>query len=108
MTSTDTDLRAADVAWDLEPLVDGRGEAGVDALLDEAEAKVFHIAESGARGGQSFVGLPVLLEKVVERIEENFLKLVDGDVVDLATHDGAFIARGLWNPASRIRVERPG
>ncbi|MFM9011656.1 MAG: hypothetical protein ACKON8_12530 [Planctomycetota bacterium] len=25
----------------------------------------------------------------------------DGDVVDLATHDGRFIARGLWNPRSR-------
>jgi 23S rRNA (cytosine1962-C5)-methyltransferase len=27
-----------------------------------------------------------------------------GDVVDLATHDGRFVARGLWNPHSRIRV----
>jgi 23S rRNA (cytosine1962-C5)-methyltransferase len=27
-----------------------------------------------------------------------------GDVVDLATHDGKFIARGVWNPASRLRV----
>ena len=45
MTSTETDLRAADVAWDLEPLVDGRGEAGVEALLDEAEALVARIVE---------------------------------------------------------------
>ncbi|MFM7244150.1 MAG: class I SAM-dependent rRNA methyltransferase [Planctomycetaceae bacterium] len=28
----------------------------------------------------------------------------EGDVVDLATHDGRFVARGLWNPHSRIRV----
>jgi len=28
----------------------------------------------------------------------------DGAVVDLVTHDGAFVARGLWNSASRIRV----
>ena len=28
----------------------------------------------------------------------------DGDVVDLATHDGHFVARGLWNSRSRIRV----
>ena len=28
----------------------------------------------------------------------------DGDVVDLATHDGHFVARGLWNSKSRIRV----
>jgi oligoendopeptidase F len=36
MATTDTDLTAADVAWDVEPLVDRRGPAGVDALLDEA------------------------------------------------------------------------
>jgi oligoendopeptidase F len=36
-TTTDTDLTAADVAWDLEPLVDSKGEAGVDEFLDEAE-----------------------------------------------------------------------
>jgi 23S rRNA (cytosine1962-C5)-methyltransferase len=28
----------------------------------------------------------------------------DGDVVDLATHDGTFVARGLWNSSSRLRV----
>jgi 23S rRNA (cytosine1962-C5)-methyltransferase len=27
-----------------------------------------------------------------------------GDVVDLVTHDGMFVARGLYNPKSRIRV----
>ena len=36
-TLTDTDRTAADVAWDLEPLVDGRGVAGVDEQLDEAD-----------------------------------------------------------------------
>jgi oligoendopeptidase F len=37
------ELTAADVAWDLEPLVHGEGEAGVDRLLDEAleRAKAF-------------------------------------------------------------------
>ncbi|MEZ5170078.1 MAG: M3 family oligoendopeptidase [Acidimicrobiia bacterium] len=33
----DSDLSAADVAWDLEPLVDGRGTSGVDGLLDVAQ-----------------------------------------------------------------------
>src|SRR3984893_13258088 len=33
---TSPDLLAPDVAWDLEPLVEGRGPAGVDELLDEA------------------------------------------------------------------------
>jgi oligoendopeptidase F len=44
-TTTDTDLTAADVAWDLEPLVDGMGEAGVDQLLDEAERVAASVAE---------------------------------------------------------------
>ena len=28
-----------ELTWDIDPLVDGRGEAGVDALLDEAKAR---------------------------------------------------------------------
>ena len=44
-TTTDTDLTAADVAWDLEPLVDGEGEAGVDELLDEADHVAASVAE---------------------------------------------------------------
>jgi oligoendopeptidase F len=34
--TSSTDLLASDVAWDLEPLVEGHGPAGVDELLDEA------------------------------------------------------------------------
>ena len=41
----DADLTAADVAWDLDPLLDGRD---VDAWLDEAEATADRLAE--ARG----------------------------------------------------------
>src|SRR6266545_2759929 len=44
-TTTDTDLTAADVAWDLEPLVDGEGEAGVDELLDDADRMAASVAE---------------------------------------------------------------
>jgi oligoendopeptidase F len=44
-TATDPDLTAADVAWDLEPLVDGEGEGGVDALLDQAELAAALVAE---------------------------------------------------------------
>jgi oligoendopeptidase F len=33
----EADLTAADVAWDLEPLVDGRGAAGIDALMATAD-----------------------------------------------------------------------
>ncbi|HEU4973831.1 MAG TPA: M3 family oligoendopeptidase [Baekduia sp.] len=34
-----------DVAWDLEPLVDGEGEAGADRLLDEADRRAAAFAE---------------------------------------------------------------
>jgi len=44
-TTTDSDLTAADVAWDLEPLVDGMGEAGVDELLDQADRVAASVAE---------------------------------------------------------------
>ena len=43
------DLTAADVAWDLEPLVDGQGEAGVDALLDDAKARADALGEYRGR-----------------------------------------------------------
>jgi oligoendopeptidase F len=36
------------VAWDLEPLVDGEGEAGADRLLDEAERRAAAFAEQHA------------------------------------------------------------
>ena len=42
----------------------------VRTLLDEAESKVFAIAEEGARGTQGFVEIQPLLSQVVERIDE--------------------------------------
>jgi len=44
--AADPDLAAA--TWELDPLVDGRGEAGVDALLDEAGARAAAFAERHA------------------------------------------------------------
>jgi oligoendopeptidase F len=41
-----TDLTAADVAWDLEPLVHGDGRRGVDHLLDDADALADTLAAS--------------------------------------------------------------
>ena len=38
-------------------------------LLDEAEGKVFEIAEAGSKGKQGFLSMPPLLTEVVERIE---------------------------------------
>jgi len=39
MTATDVDRTAGDVAWDLEPLVDGQSDAGVTQQLDDAERR---------------------------------------------------------------------
>lgn len=44
---------------------------------------------------------PWVLDSAVLRLDG---EPAEGDVVDLVTHDGMFVARGLWNPASRIRV----
>jgi 23S rRNA (cytosine1962-C5)-methyltransferase len=44
---------------------------------------------------------PWVLDSAVLRVEG---EPAPGDVVDLTTHDGSFVARGLWNPDSRIRV----
>jgi oligoendopeptidase F len=44
MTATDVDRAATDVAWDLGPLVDGRGDAGVTQLLDDAERRAADLA----------------------------------------------------------------
>jgi len=49
MTLTESDRTAADVAWDLEPLVDGRGAEGVDALFDDAEARARALAKYRGR-----------------------------------------------------------
>jgi len=44
---------------------------------------------------------PWVLDSAVLRVDGT---PADGAVVDLATHDGQFVARGLWNSASRLRV----
>ncbi len=49
MTTTENDLRALDVAWDLGPLVDGQGDVGVDALLDEAHRRAQGLAQYRGR-----------------------------------------------------------
>jgi oligoendopeptidase F len=46
MTATDTDLTAADVAWDLEPLLPAAGDAGLDELLDQADAVAETLTQS--------------------------------------------------------------
>lgn len=61
--------------------------AGRDAgqLLDEAESRVFEIAEAGERGRQGFMPIPPLLTKVVERIETLYSRDTSSDVTGIAT-----------------------
>jgi 23S rRNA (cytosine1962-C5)-methyltransferase len=44
---------------------------------------------------------PWVLDSAILRVDG---QPTDGDVVDLTTHDGLFVARGLWNAVSKIRV----
>ena len=54
-------------------------------LLDEAEGKVFQIAEAGSKGKQGFVEMPLLLTQVVERIETLYARENTSDVTGIAT-----------------------
>ncbi len=60
---------------------------GKDALLliDEAEAKVFQIAESGARTKQGFIKIDPLLTETVERIDMLYSRENKSDVIGLST-----------------------
>ncbi len=54
-------------------------------LLDEAETKVFEIAEAGSKGKQGFVSMPPLLSQVVERIETLYARDNPSDITGTAT-----------------------
>jgi replicative DNA helicase len=54
-------------------------------LIDEAEAKVFQIAEAGAKTKQGFVKIDPLLTETVERIDMLYSRENKGDVIGLST-----------------------
>ncbi|NWG39185.1 MAG: replicative DNA helicase [Hydrogenophilaceae bacterium] len=54
-------------------------------LLDEAEAKIFEIAESGSRGNQGFQEIQPLLRQAVERIDELYHRDNPSDVTGIPT-----------------------
>ncbi len=54
-------------------------------LLDEAESKIFQIAEEGARGAAGFHALQPLLTQVVERIDELYHRDSDSEVTGVPT-----------------------
>ena len=61
--------------------------SGLDAkaLVDEAESKVFLIAEAGAKSNQGFVKIDPLLTETVERIHMLYNRENKNDVIGLAT-----------------------
>lgn len=54
-------------------------------LLDEAESRVFKIAQEGARSSQGFQEIQPLLAQVVERIDELYHREGDTDVTGIPT-----------------------
>jgi replicative DNA helicase len=55
------------------------------ALVDEAEARVFQIAEAGAKSRQGFVKIDPLLTETVERIDMLYNRENKDDVIGLAS-----------------------
>ncbi|KYP10527.1 MAG: replicative DNA helicase [Limnobacter sp. CACIAM 66H1] len=54
-------------------------------ILDEAESKIFKIAEDGARGAGGFQDLQPVLSKVVERIDELYHRDSTSDITGIST-----------------------
>jgi replicative DNA helicase len=85
--------------------------AGRDAkqLLDEAEQKVFEIAEAGAKSVQGFEAITPLLGQVVDRIQELYDKENPSDITGVPTgfHDLDIMTSGLQPGDMIIVAGRP-
>ncbi len=57
----------------------------VKQMLDDAESKIFAIAEEGARGSQGFQEIQPLLTQVVERIDELYNRDNQNDITGVPT-----------------------
>jgi len=83
---------------------EGRKSAEV---LDEAERKVFEIAEQKARGGSGFVSVKSVLPKVVDRIDEMFNSDATITGVSTGLHDFDEMTSGLQPSDLIIVAGRP-
>lgn len=94
---TDPELECA--AWDLEPLLDGEGEAGVDSRLDEAQRRGEAFAEryAGRLGELDGVGLQEAMRELAE-------------IYDLVGRVGTYVAlrfsTDTANPANGALLQR--
>jgi replicative DNA helicase len=59
--------------------------AEVKQILDEAESRIFAIAEQGARGAQGWLPVQPLLTQVVERIDELYSRDNQGEITGVPT-----------------------
>src|SRR6185312_15928615 len=77
-------------------------------VLDEAEAKVLHIAEQGARGAQNFQSIGALLATVVDRIETLYNRDDPSDVTRWASRASHSISANTLRSirGSRLRCFR--
>jgi replicative DNA helicase len=57
----------------------------VKQMLDEAESKIFAIAEQGSRGAQGWTAVQPLLTQVVERIDELYSRENQGEITGVPT-----------------------
>jgi len=57
----------------------------VKQMLDEAESRIFAIAEQGARGAQGWLAVQPLLTQVVERIDELYSRENQGEITGVPT-----------------------
>ncbi len=62
-----------------------RNGRNAEELLDQAEAKIFKIAESNKNSAEGFQGMNTLLPKVAERIDELFSRDNPSDVTGIPT-----------------------
>ena len=81
----------------------------VSQLLDEAESKIFEIADLGAKGRQGFVELQPLLAQVMERIDTLYHRENPSDVTGVPTgfHDLDQMTSGLQEGDLIVVAGRP-
>jgi replicative DNA helicase len=77
--------RLAQVATDIAESALNAGGREVGLLLDEAESRIFQIAESGARRDQGLLGIKPVLARVFERIDHLYHRDSQSDITGVPT-----------------------
>jgi replicative DNA helicase len=77
--------RLAHVATEIAETALSPAGKDVNQLLDEAESKIFQIAESGARKDQGLLGIAPILARVYERIDHLYHQDNPSDVTGVPT-----------------------